>query len=167
MKSRTAPSALLVALLALPLGALGGCQQLGFAPAEIDETAVRETEGPRPNAHVVVQHVLLAHDDAGIAGVTRSLDQARALAETVLAKAQAGEDFGQLVMLYGDDRGNAGVLAIANFGAATETAQEIERVKLARGFGDLAFQLQPGEFGVVSYDPARSPFGFHVITRLR
>jgi len=64
-------------------------------------------------------------------------------------------------------------IATAELDAQTVTREifdnltAIERVKLARGFGDLAFQLQPGEFGVVSYDPVRSPFGFHVITRLR
>jgi len=146
---------------------LAGCQQIGLAPDEVDETAVREDTTSNEAVHVVVQHVLIAHEGAEIAGVTRSVDQARALAQTVLEKARAGEDFGRLVQLYGDDRGGDGVYAIANFGATPQTTEEVTRVGLVRGFGDVAFTLEPGEVGVVDYDAVRSPHGFHVIKRLR
>jgi hypothetical protein len=153
-------------LAAAPALLLGGCQQVGLAPNEVDENAVRETEGPREAVRVVVQHVLIAHEDAGIPGVTRSIEQAGALAGVVLVKAKAGEDFDELVQLYGDDRDSGGVYAVTNFGASA-TPDEVERVTLVRGFGDLAFKLEPGGIGLVKYDKVKSPHGFHVIKRLR
>ncbi len=163
MKRRSTIPALLVVLSA----ALPACQQIGFAENEVDHTAVRDTGESREAVHVVVQHVLIAHEEAGIAGVTRSIEQAEALAKQVMAKAEAGEDFTQLVNLYGDDRSAAGVIAIANFGASTTTPEEIERVGLVRGFGDLAFGMEPNEIALVHYDPIRSPYGYHVVKRLR
>jgi len=158
---------LLLLLLVVPLVALGGCQQIGLAAAEVDETAVRESGGPKQAVHIVVQHVLIAHEGGDQPGVMRSIEQARVLAETVLEKDEAGADFAGLVNLYGDDLGTDGIYAIANFGAETTDSSEVERVGLVRGFGDLAFSLEPNEIGFVVYDPVRSPHGFHVIKRLR
>ena len=62
---------------------------------------------------------------------------------------------------------NAGVLAVANFGATKNAPDEIERVNLVRGFGDLAFELEPNEIAMVFHDPVRSPYGYHVVKRLR
>ena len=167
MTPKLAIAPLLLVLVLVALFALGGCQQIGLAPDEIDESAVRETSGKNEPVHVVVQHVLIAHEGAERPGVKRSIEQARVLAERVLAKAEAGADFTGLVKLYGDDRGGDGISAIANFGAEPATYEGVERVGLVRGFGDLAFTLEPNEIGLVAYDPVRSPHGFHVIKRLR
>jgi len=161
------PTAVLLITVFPTLVGLGGCRQIGLAPDEVDGTAVREETTSRQPDHVVVQHVLIAHEGAEIAGVTRSIDQARTMAATVLQKARAGDDFDELVRLYGDDGNSSAVYAISNFGVTPATAEGVERVGLVRGFGDLAFSLQPDEVGLVEYDAVRSPHGFHVVKRLR
>ncbi len=153
--------------LAACLAFAAGCAQLGLAPNEVDETAVREEPGRREPAHVVVQHVLIAHEGAEIPGVTRTLPEAERLANTVLEKARGGARFDDLVRLYSDDRGDGGVYAIANFGARREAPNEVERVGLARAFGDAAFSMEVGEFALVPYDKKRSPYGFHILQRLK
>jgi len=102
-----------------------------------------------------------------VPGVTRTLAEAESMARRVLAAAEDGAVFAELVRLYGDDRTNDGVLAIANFGVSPASFGELERVALARDFGDAAFALDVGDVRLVRYHEDRSPFGYHVLTRLR
>jgi len=154
---------------AFPLALLlvAGCAQLGLAPNEVDQTVVREDGSRRAASHIVVQHVLIAQAESGIPGVTRTIDEAERLAQQVLAKARAGESFDALVRLYGDDRKNDAVIPVANYGVSTEKPGEVSRAALVRGFGDAAFALEVGAIVLVPYDADRSPFGFHVLTRLQ
>jgi len=36
---------------------------------------------------------------------------------------------------------------------------------MVRGFGDVSFGLEVGEFGIADFDPQASPYGWHVIKR--
>jgi hypothetical protein len=138
----------------------------GLAPTEPDRAALA---GPLPAdepAHVVVQHVLLSFDGTGVPAVTRSKADAQRLAARVLDAARAGREFADLIRLYSDDRGNDGTLEISNWGV-TPSATERERRGLVRAFGDAAFRLAPGEVTLIEYDPVVSPFGWHVMKRLR
>jgi hypothetical protein len=156
--------------LVAPLAALvllSGCKQIGLAPAEVDESVVRETPGRREPSRVVVQHVLISHADAGIDGVTRTIPEAEKLAQEVLQRARGGTEFDELVRLYGDDRSNDGILGVVNYGVAQEKPGDVERTKLVKDFGAMAFRLEVGEIDVVAYEKDRSPFGYHVITRLQ
>lgn len=164
----TSKPAFRIALAALSL-AMTSCslaRDAGFAPTEPDRTALA---GPLPAdepAHVVVQHVLLSFEGTDVPGVTRSKADAQRLASRVLDAARAGREFADLVRLYSDDRGYDGTLAIANWGV-TPGPTERERRGLARGFGDTAFRLSPGEVALLDYEPTTSPFGWHVVKRLR
>ena len=115
--------------------------------------------------HIKVQHILI-----GFAGkipgknVTRSQDEARALAAQILERAKKGEDFGQLVSQYTDDRA-PGIYLIANRGV-TPGDGEFSRDRMVPAFGNVGFSLAPGEIGMAEYDPASSPFGWHIIKRL-
>lgn len=158
-----------IALMLLPivLVTVAGCAQLGLSENVVDESAVREEPGRREPTRVVVQHVLIAHTDADIPGVTRTVPEAERLAAEVLRRARAGESFDELVRYYTDDRNNNGVYPIANFGAPLEKPNEVERVSLVRAFGDLAFSMDVGSIELVEYDEERSPFGYHVVQRLQ
>lgn len=35
------------------------------------------------------------------------------------------------------------------------------------GFGNVGWRLQPGEIGVAPYDAKKSPYGWHIIKRLK
>ena len=141
----------------------------GLAPTDPDRTALAGPLPPDEAAHVVVQHVLISFDGADIprdAGVTRGKADAQRLAQRVLADARSGREFADLVRLYSDERAGNGTYEIANWGV-TPGANERERRGLVRGFGDAAFRLAPGDVTLVEYDPSSSPFGWHVIKRLR
>lgn len=118
-----------------------------------------------PADHIKVQHILISF--AGkVPGknITRTEDEARALAAQVLDRAKKGEDFDSLVKTYTDDRA-PGIYALANSGV-TPSADEFSRDRMVPAFGEVGFSLAPGEIGMAPYDPARSPFGWHIIKRL-
>jgi len=158
-----------VAPLVLALAAAGGCslfKDVGLAPEEPDTTATSRVPSADEPAHVLVQHVLVSFEGTRIRGATRTKDEAKALALRVLEQARAGRDFGELVRLYSDDRASEGRIALANWGVPTE-GDETERRKMVRGFGATAFRLAVGEIGLVEYDANASPFGWHVVKRLK
>lgn len=114
------------------------------------EPLARERYMATPNrfsipASVDVRHVLVTIEKHGEA-------KAREIAETVLAKARAGEDFAQLVENYSEDseagRANGGLM------------RNVMPNQTSPGFEEAAFALsEPGQLSEV----VRSDFGFHVI----
>jgi len=127
--------------------------------------------GPEPD-YVKVQHVLIGFKDAvgfrarpmppKAAG--RTQEQARVLAEEVFARAKKGEDFDGLVREYTDDS-HPGIYSMANHGK-TPGPKTYPRGEMAAAFGDVGFPLPVGGIGMSAYDPAKSPFGWHIIKRL-
>lgn len=138
------------------------------APARAAAPAAPAPAAPAAPAadHIKVQHILISF--AGkVPGknITRTEDEARALAAQVLDRAKKGEDFDSLVKTYTDDRA-PGIYALANSGV-TPSADEFSRDRMVPAFGEVGFSLAPGEIGMAPYDPARSPFGWHIIKRLQ
>jgi hypothetical protein len=121
---------------------------------------------PEP-AHVTVQHVLVGFEGT-IPGrnIERTEAAAEVLASIVVGEARGGVDFSLLVQQFTNDQ-YPGVYRVANFGAEVDPSlHELHRGAFPKGFGDMSFHLAIGEIGVVPYDPATSPFGFHIIKRL-
>ena len=116
--------------------------------------------------HITIQHVLIGFTGS-VPGknITRTQDEAKKLAEEILARAKKGEDFDGLVKKYTDDS-PPGIYAMANNGVAP-TAGEYARNRMVPAFGDAGFPLQVGEFGMASYDKAKSPSGWHIVKRLK
>ena len=118
-----------------------------------------------PADHIKVQHILIAF--AGkVPGknITRTEDEARALATQVFERAKKGEDFDELVRTYTDDRA-PGIYALSNSGVAPGSG-EFSRDRMVPAFGNVGFSLTPGEIGLAEYDPSTSPYGWHIIKRL-
>lgn len=148
------------------------------APATTETTATGATAAqtapaaePAPAAagapaeHIKVQHILIAFSGK-VPGknITRSQDEARALAQEILERAKKGEDFDELVRTYTDDR-PPGIYALSNSGVAPATG-EFSRDRMVPAFGNVGFSLAPGEIGMAEYDPSTSPYGWHIIKRL-
>jgi parvulin-like peptidyl-prolyl isomerase len=116
---------------------------------------------------VVVQHVLI-----GIKGkiaskqISRSKKEARTLAYEILDRAEAGEDFDALVKEYTDDRYPGRYVIINRNVSQLPGEGEYKRDDLAIKFGDLAFRLDVGEYGMATFHAVSSPYGYHVIKRL-
>ncbi len=114
---------------------------------------------------VVVQHILIGFKKTvPNKKLERTKKEAAALAQELLERAQAGEDFDALVKEYTDDQ-PPGIMRITNKDAPL-MARSLTRADVVAYFGDVAFDLQVGEIGLAKYHPGNSPFGWHVIKRL-
>jgi len=99
--------------------------------------------------HILVMH---AASQRKPESVTRSRDEARALAQKCLLKIRSGEDFDKTVGECSDEPGAAernGDLGL------------FERSQMVKAFADAAFALQVGEVSEI----VESPYGFHIIKR--
>jgi len=121
-----------------------------------------------PPDHIEVQHVLIGFQGS-IPGktVTRTKAEAEKLAQEVLDQARKGENMDALVQKYTDDQ-YPGVYDLANDGVTPDPAKgEYKRSGMVKGFSDAAFGLSVGNVGISNYDPSSSPFGWHIIKRLK
>lgn len=122
--------------------------------------------------HIQVQHILIGFKDAvGFQGnppakaATRTQEEAKKLADDLLVKAKAGEDFDKLVTDNTDDQ-PPGIYGMANDGV-TPAQGEAPRTGMVQAFGDVGFSLKVGEISMAEYDPKVSPFGYHIIKRIK
>jgi len=155
---------------AAPAGGAGAAPSAGTAPAK--ETSMTPQPGTMPVApatepqHVQVQHILI-----GFAGsvpgkpITRSKDEAKKLAYEILDKARAGESFDGLVKQYTDDS-PPGIYGMSAIGVPPGPG-EFPRDGMVAAFGNVGFAISPGNVGIADWDPATSPYGWHIIKRLK
>jgi hypothetical protein len=138
--------------------------------AEAVATPVPTSAPPAPAVVAPAEHIKLQHILISFAGkvpgknVTRSQDEARALAGQILERAKKGEDFDELVRTNTDDQA-PGIYLLANSGI-TPASGEFSRDRMVPAFGNVGFSLAPGEVGMADYDPRTSPYGWHIIKRL-
>jgi hypothetical protein len=159
-------------LLAATLVACGG-------EAPLTSTPVPPTPAPSGSSgssgspdHIQVQHILIGFKDAvGFQGnpppkaAARTQDQAKTLAYDLLNQAKSGADFDKLVADNTDDS-PPGIYGMSNTGI--QPAQgEYSREGMVPAFGNVGFALKVGEIGISDYDPATSPYGYHIIKRIK
>lgn len=126
--------------------------------ANVAETMAR----PEHNAkQVEVAHILIAFDGATRSTQTRSKDEAEALTAELLGKALNGADFTSLVKEYSNDPGGG------PYTMSTDGSGGFPRSQMAPAFGDVGWRLDVGQVGVAGYSPQGSPFGWHIMKRLK
>ncbi len=129
-------------------------------PASADMDAaiqVLMAKAEQADESIVIQHVLISFEGAPrMSGVTRSKDEAKVLAQKVYAEAIAGGDFDALVKKYTNDSA-PGIYPLTKAG----------RAGMVKSFGDVGFRLKVGEIGVAPWEAKASPFGWHIIKRLK
>lgn len=126
------------------------------APATMDGAIAALMARPElPDTAITVQHVLIAFEGK-VPGVTRSQPQAKELAEKVWAEATGGADFKALMKQHSNDPGP---------GEYPMTKQG--RQQMVAGFGDVGFRLAVGQIGVAPFDAKTSPYGWHIIKRVK
>jgi hypothetical protein len=119
---------------------------------------------------ITVDHILI-----GVKGslpVERTAEQAKVIADEVMASLKAGENWDTLKEEFSDDPPQKGTprggpYAMANDGVVAMPPKEYERRGMVPAFGNVGFKLEVGEVGVAPYDEKTSPFGFHIIKRVR
>lgn len=150
-------------------GAVGGCEaqvhpRVGKgieAPTWVEvqrspaphEQAANEPVGPMK---IRARHIVVAYLGAERASpsIGRTRDQAFLRANEALRRAKSGDDFEGLVAEYSDEPGAA---------ARGGDLGEFSRGQMVQSFSDAAFALQVGQIS----DVVESPFGFHIIERLK
>ena len=113
---------------------------------------------------VVVQHILIAFKGK-VPRAKRSREEAQELAEALLSKANAGDNYDLLVKTNTDDQ-YPGKYAMVNFGVNPTNEKDIPRQGLVGAFGDVGFKLGIGEIGMAEFDEKNSPYGWHIIKRV-
>ena len=140
---------------------------ISFAGAGTEATRSKadaeKLANPEPE-HILVAHVLISFGGAGTQA-TRNREAAEKLAYEVLARARKGEDFNKLIKDLSDDSGE-GVYGMAN-NRVSPVGEEHERRRMVPAFGDVGFKLEVGTIGMSVFDAQKSPYGWHIIKRLK
>ncbi|MFC1629064.1 peptidylprolyl isomerase [Gemmatimonadota bacterium] len=150
-------------LLMVALVAFAGCGKGGDATPDTEAMV----EGVEPD-YVEVQHLLVSYQGP-IPNVTRTLEEAEALANELFERAQSGVDFDSLVEEYTNDQ-HPGIYFMYNVGIEPHPDREglqYARTGMVKSFGDVGFSLQVGEFGMAVFDSTDSRYGWHIIKRLK
>lgn len=109
-------------------------------------------------ASVTFSEIMIAYQrPGGVAGVTRSRDEAWELARTVLRRIQEGESFGLLLDKYTDNRGDDG--KPFNEGSYSKAWKD---PRLNGAIKEVVFRLP---VNAVAPDPVDSGFAWHVLRR--
>ena len=137
----------------------------GGSPATKTAEGSMATAPPKEPEHIRVQHILIGFKDS-VRGktITRTLEEARALAYSLVDSAKSGVSYDDLVRRHTDDS-PPGIYGMSNRGVAP-AGNEYSREKMVPAFGNVGFKLTVGEIGVADYDPKTSPYGYHVIKRV-
>ena len=116
--------------------------------------------------HLQVQHILIGFTGS-VPGkmIRRSKEEARTLAYQLLDQARAGGDFDALVRQHTDDS-PPGIYGMSNRGV-TPGKNEYPRDGMVPAFGNAGFPLQVGEVGIADHDPRNSPYGWHIVKRIK
>lgn len=141
------------------LASLVGCKKKEEAPSKEAASTSQPTK-------IKVQHILISFGDR-LPGqkIQRTQEEAKKLAEDLLAKAKAdGANFEAMVREFSAD-GPPGIYELTNFGAAREEGA-FPRDQMVPAFGDVGFALNVGEVGLADFDLSKSPYGYHIIKRL-
>ena len=83
----------------------------------------------------------------------------------MINRAKSGEDFDKIMKELSSDPGE-GTYTLVNTGI-TPNPGEFDRSGMVAAFGDVGFRISVGEVGLADYDPTGSPFGLHIIKRIK
>jgi PPIC-type PPIASE domain len=120
-----------------------------------------EHKAPR----VEVQHLLISFAGTGTEAV-RTKQEAENLASEVYARLLAGEDFDELITRYTDDS-PPGIYGMVADKSEARKDGPYWRKGMVGAFGNVAWRLEVGEIGIAAHDEADSPYGWHIIKRLK
>jgi hypothetical protein len=124
-------------------------------PTPAQPTPVPEGQPQAQGERVHVVHVLISHTESimHMPSITRTKDQARAFAATILQRARNGEDFVGLARQFSDEPGHEGKGGDLGFIVRGQTVEPFERAAFALAVGAVS-------------DVVETQFGFHIIKRI-
>jgi len=162
----------LTALAAVALLALSACGKEDAVPPP--PTTSGGPVGPRPEkmpngepSVITVKHVLIGFEGAQRSDQKRSKAEAQKLAYEILGRAKSGEDFDKLMKEFSNDPGGGTYTLVNNGVTADQAAGEFDRSGMVPAFGDVGFRIMLNEIALAEHDDKTSPFGWHVIKRVK
>lgn len=138
----------------------------GWAWGQETKKAPPKTDGALPAGCIQVQHVLI-----GFKGsvpnkpIERTKEASAKVAQQVFGLAKKGENFDNLVATFTADS-VPGVYLLCDLPKKPGPEFWL-RSGMVKSFGDVAFSLKVGEVGMTQFDPHFSPYGWHIIKRLK
>ena len=139
-----------------------------------EETEDSEDEEKKEPDFITVQHILIGYKGS-VPGkpISRSKDDAKKLAEQVFEQAKKKPDeFDAMVKKHTNDA-HPGIYHMANAGQKGDlTSGDVktmifERGKMVGAFGNVGFKLEVGDVGMAPFDEKESPYGWHIIKRIK
>jgi PPIC-type PPIASE domain len=130
--------------------------------------ASNETAKKQEPPYITVQHCLIAFKGS-LPGkpISRSMDEAKELAEKLLEDLRSGAEFDPIIVEHTDDS-PPGIYKMANHGTPGDMSNGIyARGGMVPAFGDTGFPLKVGEYGLAAYDAEKSPYGWHIVKRIK
>lgn len=155
-----------VVALSLVLVALGGCGDSGEAgKGDPVKSSARSDKAPE---RIVVDHILIGVRSPNFAQGKRTAEEAKKFAYELMDKLKAGGDWDALKKANSEDPPPGGPYGLANHGVRPAgPPREFGRKDMVPAFGDVGFTLEVGELGMADFDARTSPFGFHLIKRVK
>jgi hypothetical protein len=130
------------------------------------EEKVAPAAPPLPGGHILVDHILIGVSSARFPQGKRPEPEARVFARSLYDKLRGGDDWAAAKRQHSEDPPPGGPYGLADFGVRPGP-EEFPREQMAPAFGDVGFALAVGEIGLAEYHPDKSPFGFHIVKRVR
>ncbi len=169
----------LISILVLFAALLAGCasepkpEPKGFQHThsedhlkDMRDDAARLAALPEHSApEVEVQHLLVSFAGAGTEA-KRTKQEAENLAAELYARVLKGESFDELITKYTDDSPPGIYAMVADKSKASNTGP-YWRKGMVPAFGNVAWRLEVGEVAIAVFDKEASPYGWHIIKRLK
>jgi hypothetical protein len=126
----------------------------------------------REPERITVDHILIAVANPRMPAVRRTEAEAEALAAKILDELRHGGDWNALKSRHSDDRQGprgpaGGPYSMVNAGVAPKGSAEFPRAGMVPAFGNVGFALAAGEVGIAHFHAKDSPYGVHLILRMR
>lgn len=115
---------------------------------------------------VQVQHLLISFAGTGTLA-QRTKAEAEKLAAELFAKVNAGADFDALVKANTDDSHPGIYTMVSKQSREDRSTNVFFRGGMVPAFGNTGWRLKVGEIGVAAYHSSDSPFGWHIVKRLK
>ncbi len=155
-------TAALTAVFALGITLLAGCE--GQKSENQPENPAKRANKVEPQ-HITVDHILIGVRGAGVDSLL-TVKEARDLAYDLLKKLEKNPSlWPSLKSRHSKDPGGK-TYGMANHDVRPARG-ELPRRGMVSAFGDVGFKLEVGEIGMADYNRTTSPYGFHIIKRVR
>ena len=168
--SKTLP---LLLLLTLSLALLVACGQEAPKPAMTQHGPATPVTATGEPERIVIDHILImVKGPARGTAKARYADpaEAKAVAYRILDEVKGDGDWAALKKEHSEDGAPGrpgGPYTLVNHGVMPRSRSESKRSGMVPAFGDVGFGLKVGEISIADYDAVKSPFGYHIIKRIK